>query len=116
MARFRSLEDLKSLLTDEEKRAAEQEAAAAQPVRTGYDGRQQVLRIVLDTKKRRGKSVTVISGFQCSAPEIDDMAAKLKKSCGAGGTVTDRTIEIQGDHRPKVKAALEKMGFRVEAG
>ena len=60
------------------------------------DGR---VRIVLDTKGRGGKAVTVISGLALDAAGLKSVAKALKKACGAGGTVKDGTIEVQGDRR-----------------
>jgi translation initiation factor 1 len=42
------------------------------------------------------------------------LSKSLKKSCGAGGAVKDRTIEIQGDHREKVVAVLVKLGYKAK--
>lgn len=107
MAKLTSLGDLASLLP--EGHNAEQE-----PVRkTGYDGRQQKLKVALDTK-RKGKTVTVISGFQSNPSELEDITQSLKKSCGAGGRVLDNEVELQGDHVKKVKEKLSALGFTVK--
>ena len=45
---------------------------------------------------------------------FSELAKKLKAQCGAGGTYKDGQIEIQGDHREKIKAFLEKQGFKVK--
>ena len=46
--------------------------------------------------------------------DIDVLITKLKKKCASGGTIKDGKIELQGDHRTKVKETLEEMGFMVE--
>ena len=46
--------------------------------------------------------------------DIGDLAKQLKNKCAAGGTCKDGRIELQGDHKKKVKAVLEEMGFRTE--
>ena len=64
-------------------------------------------------KRRYGKIVTVISGFDSSV-DIKGIASDLKKLCATGGTAKKNVIELQGDHREKVKKKLEEMGFKVE--
>jgi translation initiation factor 1 len=73
----------------------------------------QTIRVVLDRKRRAGKSVTVASGFQLTAASLAELAAALKKRCGAGGKAGDGEIEIQGDHAARVVAELERLGYRV---
>ena len=74
----------------------------------------QIIRVTLDRKRRAGKTVTVASGFQHTADALAGVAATLKKRCGSGGTAKDDEIEIQGDHVARVKAELEKLGYRVK--
>jgi translation initiation factor 1 len=73
----------------------------------------QTIRVVIDRKRRAGKSVTVASGFQLTGASLSELAAALKKRCGAGGTAGDGEIEIQGDHVARVAAELERLGYRV---
>ena len=74
---------------------------------------QQTVRISIDSR-RYGKTVTVIDGIDENDIDINDLAKPLKNSCAAGGTCKDGRIELQGDHKKKVKAVLEEMGFRTE--
>ena len=74
---------------------------------------QQKVNIFVDSR-RYGKKMTIVDGINPNELNIEDMATKLKSSCACGGTVKDGKIELQGDHRAKVKEALEKMGFIVE--
>ena len=74
---------------------------------------QQTIRVVIDRKRRAGKSVTIAGGFQLSAESLSELAAALKKKCGAGGTAKDGEIEIQGDHLARVASELERLGYRV---
>jgi len=60
------------------------------------------------------KPVTIVEGFDEDATDLQDVASQLKKQLGAGGTVSDGTVEIQGDHADRVPGLLEEMGFRVE--
>ena len=69
------------------------------------------VRVALDSKGRRGKAVTIISGIQHNPQVIDDLAKTLKNLCGAGGTVEGRDILIQGDHREKIAAKLRQLGY-----
>jgi translation initiation factor 1 len=70
------------------------------------------VRVRLDTKGRRGKAVTMVTGVPLGAEELADLGKKLKQKCGAGGTVKDGVIEIQGDHRATVTAALQAAGYK----
>ena len=74
---------------------------------------QQSVRISIDSR-RYGKTVTVIDGIDGNDIDIADLAKTLKSRCAAGGTCKDGRIELQGDHKKKVKAVLEEMGFRTE--
>lgn len=68
------------------------------------------VRIHVDSR-RYGKQVTVLEGFD-PALDVEALGRELKKSMGTGGTVRDRTIELQGDHRKGVREYLEKRGFK----
>ena len=74
---------------------------------------QQTVRISVDSR-RYGKMVTVIDGIDENDIDIADLAKQLKNKCAAGGTYKDGRIELQGDHKKRVKAVLEEMGFRTE--
>jgi translation initiation factor 1 len=73
-----------------------------------------VIRIRREVKGRKGKTVTTISGFQINADELRNLAAHLKRSCGAGGSVKDGIIMIQGDHRETLLRELKKQGFTAK--
>ena len=73
-----------------------------------------IVRVGRETKGRKGAGVTVVTGVALGAPELTTLATRLKKRCGSGGTVKDGTIEIQGDHRETVAAALREEGWRVK--
>ena len=64
-----------------------------------------------DRKKRRGKTVTVISRLPGNLKELQK---ELQKECGAGGSVKNGAIEIQGDHREKIAGILKSKGFKVK--
>ena len=74
-------------------------------------------RVVLrrETAHRGGKTVVVIDDFATHLPQsvIERIAKKLRQSCGCGGTVRERSIEMQGDQPAKIRALLEAEGFQV---
>jgi translation initiation factor 1 len=62
-------------------------------------------------KRKKGKLVTVVRGLdELDRPEVLE---KLKNSCGAGGTIKDQTLEIQGQHAERVRLLLKQLGYRV---
>jgi translation initiation factor 1 len=73
-----------------------------------------IARIRRETKGRKGKGVTTVSGLALGPEELKNLATRLKKLCGSGGSVKQGVIEIQGDHREIVKAELEKRGHTVK--
>ena len=78
------------------------------------DGNGKTVRVFLDTKGRKGKMVTLISGIQHNPAVIEVLAKELKQYCGAGGTVRGRDVEIQGDQRKKIAEKLLAMNFVVK--
>ena len=74
---------------------------------------QQVIKIYTD-RRRYGKMVTIIEGFNERDVDLKDIAKTLKRKVATGGTVKDGKIELQGDQKDKVKRELEKMGYSVE--
>jgi translation initiation factor 1 len=73
-----------------------------------------IVRVRRETKGRKGKTVTTISGVPLASDDLRDLAAELKRRCGSGGSAKDGVIEIQGDHRDVLVAALEERGFEVK--
>ncbi len=74
-----------------------------------------IVRILKQTKGRKGKGVSIVTGLDLDDTALKLLAAELKKLCGCGGSVKDGKIEIQGDARDKIKAFLEeKKGFTVK--
>ncbi len=73
----------------------------------------QSLKVRLD-KRKRGKLVTVISGFRCSVSQLHETLSALKTQCGAGGSLDEQNIELQGDHTARVPQLLVNRGYRVQ--
>ncbi len=73
-----------------------------------------IVRVGRETKGRKGKGVTVITGLPLDAEGLQRLATDLKRRCGAGGTVKGNTIEIQGDHRDLLVAELTARGYTVK--
>ncbi|MCK9563441.1 MAG: stress response translation initiation inhibitor YciH, partial [Bacteroidales bacterium] len=73
-----------------------------------------IVRIRRETSGRKGKGVTTVSGVPIDDKALEQLAKQLKQLCGTGGTVKEHIIEIQGDHRDKIREALQKQGFTVK--
>ncbi len=73
-----------------------------------------IVRVGRETKGRKGKGMTTITGVPTHPDGLKDLAKKLKQKCGTGGTVKGQTIEIQGDHRDLLVAELQSMGYTVK--
>lgn len=72
------------------------------------------VKVSRETAGRKGKGVTVVSELPLTLDQIADLATTLKTKCGTGGTAKDGRIEIQGDHRDRITAELEKLGYKVK--
>jgi translation initiation factor 1 len=73
-----------------------------------------IVRVSRDTKGRKGKTMTIVTGVLLDEAGLQKLATELKRRCGAGGTVKDGVIDIQGDHRDLVAAELTKRGYTVK--
>lgn len=71
----------------------------------------QLLRISLDKRNRKGKAVTLVTGFTGNDDDLQELGRMLKTKCGVGGSAKECEIIIQGDHREKVLGILQKEGY-----
>ena len=109
--KLRSLSDLEQLLSDEDRKKLNAQSSATPK---GHSGKGNSVRVSLETAGRKGKRVTVVSELQHNPQTMEEIAKILKQHCGAGGTVKQRTIEIQGDHRDRVTQKLRAMDYIVK--
>lgn len=86
--------------------------AAPPPAAAGKgDG---VARVRRETSGRGGKTVTTIAGLALPDTELRVLAKRLKQQCATGGSLRDGVIELQGDHRDAVLAALDRLGHKAK--
>ena len=88
-------------------------ASASPPAKATAQKNRGRVDILRETAGRGGRTVTVVTGFVgIGLPEKEELAKKMQKACGVGGTVKDGRIEIQGDKRDVVARILTDAGFR----
>jgi len=87
---------------------------APEPPRVLTPPEQQTAKLAVE-KRKRGKMVTVIRGLDPAGNDLPDLLTKLKTACGAGGTIQDDAIEIQGKQLDRVQSELKKLGYKVRA-
>ena len=109
--KLKSLSELADLLPSKAPTATD--SAKEGPFASHHDGKGQSVRIRLDTKGRKGKIVTIISGLHHNPTTMKEIASTLKQYCGAGGSVKNGAIEIQGDQRIRVTEKMATMGYKV---
>ena len=92
-------------------KSPKQQDSTAKTANLPNDG---VIRLMRDTKGRKGAGATVLHGITAEPVELKKIAKSLKQLCGSGGAIKGGLIEIQGDHREKIKAWLEQKGYTVK--
>lgn len=105
--KLKSFSDLRQLLHDPPE-------SHPVPVPAVHTGKGKSVRIALETKGRKGKSVTIVSGLQHNPETLKQIAKELKEHCGTGGTVKNGVIELQGDQRWTAGAKLREMHYIVK--
>jgi translation initiation factor 1 len=84
------------------------------PTKNQHDGKGNAVRVLLDTHGRKGKSVTIVSGLRHNPTTMEEIARILKQYCGAGGTIKEGKIEIQGDQRARLIEKLTSLNYTVK--
>lgn len=74
----------------------------------------QNLKVRSTRSGRKGKTVTVIEGFQQQPESLHKLLKQLKVQCGSGGTVKENELEIQGEHCQKIARILLELGYKVK--
>jgi translation initiation factor 1 len=103
--KFNSLSDLGQL---SENRPASKESPSRK-----HDGKCKSVHVLLDTHGRKGKIVTIVSGLHHNPATMEEIARILKQHCGAGGTIKEGKIEIQGDQRERVSVKLRDLNYKI---
>jgi translation initiation factor 1 len=104
--KYRSLSDLEQLI--------DSQLVHVVVPKGQHDGKGSAVHVLLDTKGRKGKSVTIVNGLQHNPTTMEEIGRILKQYCGAGGTIKEGKIEIQGDQRAGVTEKLRQMNYIVK--
>jgi translation initiation factor 1 len=91
-----------------------QPAKPARPAAGSLPPQQQTVYLHRESKGRGGKTVTLVKNLQLSPADLKALAKTLKQACGTGGTLRDGVIEMQGDQRQKIAAALQALGYHTK--
>jgi translation initiation factor 1 len=86
---------------------------APEPVRLAPEAQTARLRL---EKRAKGKIVTVVANLDPDGNDLTALAARLKSTCGTGGTVKEGLVELQGDHIASAEAALRALGYKTRRG
>ena len=82
------------------------------PAKVYKDPASQSARVYLE-KRKRGKFVTIVNQLSSNETDLKALLSKLKETCGAGGTLKDEVIEIQGDQLERIQQTLREISYRV---
>ncbi len=104
-------EEKSKLVYSTEKLISRKERPSGNSVKPALNPANQKVIVRHDRKRRGGKSVTVIEGLHIPTKDREALLRELKAGLGAGGTIKDTSLEIQGDHCDTLIAALTKLGY-----
>ena len=105
---MKSFDDLNIVYSTEQGRIRPEKKEPAAPKGDG------IVRVGRETKGRKGKGMTVITGVPLHPEGLRDLTKKLTQKCGTGGTLKNGKIEIQGDHRDLLVTELQARGYTVK--
>lgn len=105
---MKSFDDLDIVYSTDKGRIRPEKKKPAAPKGDG------IVRVGRETKGRKGKGMTVITGVPLHPEGLQNLTKKLKQKCGTGGTLKNGRIEIQGDHRDLLVGELEALGYTVK--
>jgi len=74
---------------------------------------EQVLKVAIDRKQRKGKAVTLVTGFVGEEDDLKELAKTLKSKCGVGGSAKNNEILVQGEFKEKVYQILLDQGYKL---
>ena len=109
-------QDWKDLLKDKFSEELSSIVEEPQPEAPAPRLKKQRFVVTIDRRRRAGKQVTLVSGFDWDDASLETLARSLKTSLGTGGSVKDGEIVIQGDVRDKVVVLLVQMGHQARRG
>lgn len=90
----------------------EQACTCPPPAKVLTPPEKQTARLAVE-KRKKGKVVTVVRGLPADENDLPGLLGRLKAACGAGGTIKDDELEIQGDHLERLRSLLGEIGYRV---
>ena len=90
----------------------EEDCTCPPPPRVQTPPEKQTARLNVE-KRKKGKVVTVVRGLPAEENDLPVLLGQLKTACGAGGTIKDDLLEIQGKHLERVRDLLTSLGYRV---
>jgi len=91
----------------------ETECVCSPPANRWLPSSSQVARMSVE-KRKKGKLVTVIRGLSAESNDLSGLLSRLKSQCGAGGTIQENYLEVQGDHLQRISEALRELGYQVK--
>lgn len=99
--------------TPQEKREAE---AAARRAALRLPPEKQTAKVSVQ-KRKGGRQATVVEGLTATANDLPELLTQLQAACGTGGTVKAKEdlVELQGDHKTRVRDCLRQLGYRVQS-
>ena len=91
----------------------EEQCVCPPPEKVWAPPEKQTARLAVE-KRKKGKVVTVVRGLSAEESDLPELLTKLKSTCGAGGTLKDDIIELQGNHLDRVRGLLSDIGYRLK--